>query len=111
MPQQHFGCISLSRVPVWCAGGQELTKEKKIPFLKPNLISCRCVSTKPINFLSLPKQPKRPSEGLPAVPEIQPAADRDPELAKSSQQLRSFWISYPAAATGQVSMANSTRAP
>lgn len=85
--QQYFGRISLSQVLVWCVGGQELTSEKKVPFLKLNLISYRCVSTKPINFLSMPKQPEHPSEGLPVVPKIQPAADWDPELAKSSQQL------------------------
>lgn len=53
--QQYFGRVSLSQVLVWCVGGQELTSEKQVPFLKLNLISCRCVSTKPINFLSMPK--------------------------------------------------------
>lgn len=100
MPWQYFGCVSLSQVLVWRVGGQELTSEKKIPFLQPNLSSCCHVSTKPINIPLAPKQPKLPSEGLPVMPETQPAADWDPELAKSSQQLRSFWINYPAAATG-----------
>lgn len=104
----HF---SLS-CPVWCTGGPGgrtgLTKGKKRLFLKLKLLSC----LPPRRFISsLAKAPGPALARLPALSELQPAAQRDPELGEPCQHFGSLGIGAAAAAAGRVCLANSRQAP
>lgn len=85
----HF---SLSR-PVWCTGGPSgcagLTEGKKRLFLIFKLLSC----LPPRRFISsLAEAPGASLGHLPVLSELQPAAQRDPELGKPCQRFGSLWI-------------------